>query len=67
MDATTSDEKKNWEIKNAHPKPAITGGGDYTFLIKITFVRRTRMIVNSLKSIALGASFESYSMLIRQL
>jgi len=41
-------------------------GGDYTFVIKITFVGRTRMIVNSLKSIDLGASFEPYGMLIRQ-
>ena len=56
----------SFQIKNAHPKPAITGGGDYTFVIKIIFVSRTRMIVNSLKSIGLGASFEPYNMFIRQ-
>ena len=38
----------------------------YTYKIKITFVGRTRMNVNSLKSIGLGASFEVYSMFIRQ-
>jgi len=67
----TDDHSKNvfflrLNIKNAHPKPAITRGGDYIFVIKITFVGRTHMIVNSLKIIDLGASFEPYSMFIRQ-